>query len=211
MTVTPELLLEAYRAGVFPMAEHRDDPEVFWVDPRKRGVFPLGGFHISRSLAKALRRDDYTVTRNTAFGDVIDACADRSETWINHDIRYLYEELHRRGAAHSLEVWQDTRLVGGIYGVTVGAAFCGESMFSRRRDGSKIALAWLVDLLLRSGFVLFDTQFLTPHLASLGAVEITRSDYHRQLAKALQQEADFTSQPLAASGQEVVQRNTQTS
>jgi leucyl/phenylalanyl-tRNA--protein transferase len=110
-----------------------------------------------------------------------------------------------------LEVWQDTRLVGGIYGVTVGAAFCGESMFSRRRDGSKIALAWLVDLLLRSGFVLFDTQFLTPHLASLGAVEITRSDYHRQLAKALQQEADFTSQPLAASGQEVVQRNTQTS
>ena len=211
MTVTPDLLLEAYRAGVFPMAEHRDDPEVFWVDPRKRGVFPLGGFHISRSLAKALRRDDYTVTRNTAFGDVIDACADRSETWINHDIRYLYEELHRRGAAHSLEVWQDTRLVGGIYGVTVGAAFCGESMFSRRRDGSKIALAWLVDLLLRSGFVLFDTQFLTPHLASLGAVEITRSDYHRQLAKALQQEADFTSQPLAASGQEVVQRNTQTS
>ena len=211
MTVTPELLLEAYRAGVFPMAEHRDDPEVFWVDPRKRGVFPLGGFHISRSLAKALRRDDYTVTRNTAFGDVIDACADRSETWINHDIRYLYEELHRRGAAHSLEVWQDTRLVGGIYGVTVGAAFCGESMFSRRRDGSKIALAWLVDLLLRSGFVLFDTQFLTPHLASLGAVEITRSDYHRQLAKALQQEADFTSQPLAPSGQEVVQRNTQTS
>lgn len=211
MTVTPELLLEAYRAGVFPMAEHRDDPEVFWVDPRKRGVFPLAGFHISRSLAKALRRDDYTVTRNTAFGDVIDACADRSETWINHDIRYLYEELHRRGAAHSLEVWQDTRLVGGIYGVTVGAAFCGESMFSRRRDGSKIALAWLVDLLLRSGFVLFDTQFLTPHLASLGAVEITRSDYHRQLAKALQQEADFTSQPLAASGQEVVQRNTQTS
>lgn len=211
MTVTPELLLEAYRAGVFPMAEHRDDPEVFWVDPRKRGVFPLGGFHISRSLAKALRRDDYTVTRDTAFGDVIDACADRSETWINHDIRHLYEELHNRGAAHSLEVWDNATLIGGIYGVTIGAAFCGESMFSRRRDASKIALAWLVDLLRRTGFILFDTQFLTPHLASLGAVEIPRAEYRKHLAEALENHADLTSQPLAASGQDVVQRNTQTS
>lgn len=211
MTVTPELLLEAYRAGVFPMAEHRDDPEVFWVDPRKRGVFPLDGFHISRSLAKALRRDDYTVTRNTAFVDVIDACADRSETWINHDIRFLYEELHNRGHAHSLEVWDGHHLIGGIYGVTIGAAFCGESMFSRRRNGSKIALAWLVDLLVRSGFVLFDTQFITSHLASLGAIEISRNEYRRQLALALRKTADFTSEPLARSGQDVVQRNTQTS
>jgi leucyl/phenylalanyl-tRNA--protein transferase len=211
MTVTPELLIEAYRAGVFPMAEHRDDPEMFWVDPRKRGVFPLNGFHISRSLAKALRRDDYTVTRNTAFAEVINACADRSETWINHDIRFLYGELHNRGAAHSLEVWNGPELIGGIYGVTVGAAFCGESMFSRKRDGSKIALAWLVDLLVRSGFVLFDTQFITPHLASMGAIEITRNEYRKQLASALQKDADFTSQPLANSGQEVVQRNTQTS
>jgi len=211
MTVTPELLIEAYRAGVFPMAEHRDDPEMFWVDPRKRGVFPLDGFHISRSLAKALRRRDYTVTRNAAFAEVINACADRSETWINQDIRFLYEGLHQRGAAHSLEVWDGPELIGGIYGVTIGAAFCGESMFSRRRDGSKIALAWLVDLLLRCGFVLFDTQFLTPHLASLGAVEITRNEYRKQLASALRKDADFTAKPLASSGQEVVQRNTQTS
>lgn len=211
MTVTADLLLQAYRAGVFPMAEHRDDPEVFWVDPRKRGVFPLDRFHISRSLAKALRRDDYEVTRNVDFAGVMDACADRSETWINQQIRELYAELHRRGSAHSLEVWRDGRLIGGVYGVTIGTAFCGESMFSRERDASKIALAWLVDLLRRCGFTLFDTQFLTHHLASLGAVEITRSEYRRQLALALQGQADFTSEPLAACGQDVVQRSTQTS
>lgn len=211
MTVTPELLLEAYRAGVFPMAEHRDDPEMFWVDPRKRGVFPLDGFHISRSLARALRRDDYEVTRNVDFAAVMDACADRAETWINQSIRDLYQELHRRGAAHSIEVWRGGQLIGGVYGVTVGAAFCGESMFSRERNASKIALAWLVDLLRRCGFILFDTQFLTTHLASLGAIEITRSEYRRQLAEALQRSADFMARPLAASGQEVVQRNTQTS
>jgi len=211
MTVTPELLLQAYRVGVFPMAEHRHDPEMFWVDPRKRGVFPLDRFHISRSLARALRRDGYRVTLNTAFTDVIDACADRSETWINQEIRVLYETLHRQGHAHSIEVWMEDRLVGGVYGVTVGAAFCGESMFSRERDASKIALAWLVDLLRRAGFILFDTQFLTHHLASLGAIEITRAEYRAHLAQALQLEADLTRVPLAASGQDVVQRNTQTS
>jgi leucyl/phenylalanyl-tRNA--protein transferase len=211
MAVTPELLLEAYRSGVFPMAEHRDDPDMFWVDPRKRGVFPLDNFHISRSLARTLRRDDYRVTRNADFGAVMDACADRSETWINQNIRDLYEELHNRGAAHSLEIWRGPHLIGGVYGVTVGAAYCGESMFSRERDASKMALAWLVDILRRSGFLLFDTQFLTSHLASLGAVEITRAEYHRQLAAALKTRADFTSAPLALSGQEVVQRNTQTS
>lgn len=211
MTVTPELLLQAYRAGIFPMAEHRDDPEIFWVDPRLRGVFPLNGFHISHRLAKTLRRDAYHVTRNMAFSDVIDACADRAETWINDDIRTLYQELHRRGYAHSVEVWIGDRLVGGVYGVTIGAAFCGESMFSRERDASKIALAWLVDLLRRTGFVLFDTQFLTSHLASLGAIEITRADYQMQLTKAVSQKADFTGAPLATTGQDVVQRNTQTS
>lgn len=211
MTVTPELLLQAYRVGVFPMAEHRHDPEMFWVDPRKRGVFPLDRFHISRSLARALRRDGYRVTLNTAFTEVIDACADRSETWINQEIRVLYETLHRQGHAHSIEVWMEDRLVGGVYGVTVGAAFCGESMFSRERDASKIALAWLVDLLRRAGFILFDTQFLTHHLASLGAIEITRAEYRAHLAQALQLEADLTRVPLAASGQDVVQRNTQTS
>ncbi len=211
MTVTPELLLQAYRAGIFPMAERRDDPEIFWVDPRLRGVFPLNGFRISRRLAKTLRRDAYHVTRNMAFSDVIDACADRAETWINDDIRTLYQELHRRGYAHSVEVWIGDRLVGGVYGVTIGAAFCGESMFSRERDASKIALAWLIDLLRRTGFVLFDTQFLTRHLASLGAIEITRADYRMQLAKAVSQKADFTGAPLATTGQDVVQRNTQTS
>lgn len=211
MTVTPELLLQAYRVGVFPMAEHRDDPEMFWVDPRRRGVFPLDGFHISRSLAKTLRRDAYEVTLNAAFGDVIDACADRSETWINQDIRMLYTDLHDMGHAHSIEVWMQDRLVGGVYGVAVGGAFCGESMFSRERDASKIALAWLVDLLRRTGFVLFDTQFLTHHLASLGAIEITRAEYRAHLAQALLVDADITSAPLAASGQDVVQRNTQTS
>lgn len=211
MTVSPELLLQAYRAGVFPMAEHRDDPEMFWVDPRKRGVFPLDRFHISRSLAKTLRRATYRVTLNRAFGDVIDACADRSETWINQEIRELYQELHHQKHAHSLEVWMDNRLVGGVYGVAVGGAFCGESMFSRERNASKIALAWLVDLLRRTGFVLFDTQFLTDHLASLGAIEITRLQYRAQLEQALQVNADITRAPLAASGHDVVQRNTQTS
>ncbi|MBM2323639.1 MULTISPECIES: leucyl/phenylalanyl-tRNA--protein transferase [Marivita] len=211
MTVTPELLLQAYRVGVFPMAEHRDDPEMFWVDPRKRGVFPLDGFRISRSLSKTLKRNDYYVTLNTAFDDVIDACADRSETWINQEIRGLYNELHHQGHAHSLEVWADSRLIGGVYGVAVGGAFCGESMFSRQRDASKVALAWLIDLLRRTGFVLFDTQFLTHHLASLGAIEITRAEYRAYLAQALRITADLSSAPLAASGQDVVQRNTQTS
>ncbi|MCL3880811.1 leucyl/phenylalanyl-tRNA--protein transferase [Marivita sp. GX14005] len=211
MSVTADLLLKAYRAGVFPMAEHRNDPELFWVDPHRRGIFPLDGFHISRSLAKTLRRDRFQVTRNRCFDDVIDACADRAETWINPQIRALYLELHARGAAHSVEVWDTDRLVGGVYGVTVGAVFCGESMFSYERDASKVALAWLVDLLRRAGFVLFDTQFLTDHLASLGAVEISRSDYHRRLSKALRHAADFESVPLASSGQDVVQRNTQTS
>ena len=211
MTVTPELLLHAYRSGIFPMAERHDDPEIFWVDPRRRGIIPLDGFRISRSLARRLRRADYTVTRDRAFDAVVDACADRSETWINQEIRLLFSDLHARGQAHSLEVWMDGALAGGVYGVAVGGCFCGESMFSHRRDGSKIALAWLIDLLRRSGFTLFDTQFLTAHLATLGAVEITRAEYHRRLAEALSRDADIRSAPLAASGYDVVQRNTQTS
>lgn len=211
MRVTPALLLHAYRAGVFPMAEHRADPELFWVDPRRRGVLPLDGFHISRSLAKTLKRDDYSITLNAAFADVVDACAERSETWINAEIRSLYQDLHGMGHAHAIEVWHHDQLVGGVYGVAVGGAFCGESMFSRKTNGSKIALAWLVDLLRRTGFILLDTQFLTDHLASLGAVEIPRAQYHAQLAQALHISADITGAPLAASGQDVVQRNTQTS
>ncbi|CUH77789.1 leucyl/phenylalanyl-tRNA--protein transferase [Tropicibacter naphthalenivorans] len=211
MTVTLDLLLHAYRSGIFPMAEHRHDPEIFWVEPRRRGILPLDGFHISRSLAKRLKRNDYQVTLNHDFDGVIDGCADRAETWINDEIRSLYTDLYHQGDAHSLEVWMDNELVGGVYGVTVGGAFCGESMFSRRRDASKIALAWIVDLLNRTGFRLFDTQFITPHLASLGGQEITKDAYRRHLTDALEVEADILSAPLAASGQEVVQRNTQTS
>ncbi|WP_375258496.1 leucyl/phenylalanyl-tRNA--protein transferase [Citreimonas sp.] len=209
--VTPELLLHAYRSGIFPMAERHDDPEIFWVDPRRRGIIPLDGFRISRSLARRLRRNDYTVTLNRAFEDVVDACADRSETWINDEIRSLYTRLHHQGHAHSLEVRIDGALAGGVYGVCIGGCYCGESMFSRQRDGSKIALAWLVDLLRRAGFSLFDTQFLTPHLASLGGVEVTRATYRRLLAEAVDSPADLLSVPLAVSGQDVVQRNTQTS
>jgi leucyl/phenylalanyl-tRNA--protein transferase len=211
LVITTELLLRAYRTGLFPMAEHRDDPEVFWVEPRRRGIFPLDQFHISRSLAKRLRRDDYDVTLNRAFDDVIDACADRRETWISTEIRRLYTDLHHEGFAHSLEVWKEGELIGGVYGVAVGGAFCGESMFSRATDGSKIALSWLIDLLNRTGFTLFDTQFLTPHLASLGAQEITRAAYTLRLEEAVEREADILSAPLASGGHEVVQRNTQTS
>lgn len=211
MTITPELLLQAYRAGLFPMAEHRDDTELFWVDPRRRGVIPLDGFHISRSLARRLRRGDFRATLNRAFEDVVACCADRSETWINDQIRELYGALHHQGHAHSLEIWDAQGLAGGVYGVTIGGAFCGESMFSRRTDASKVALAWMVDQLRRTGFILFDTQFITPHLASLGAIEITRSQYHQRLEEALQIDADITSLPLAATGQEVLQRNTQMS
>lgn len=222
MTVTPELLLQAYRTGIFPMAETRDDPEIFWVDPRRRGVLPLDGFHVSRSLANRLRRDRFTVTLNTDFIGVIDGCADRAETWISGGIRDLYARLHAMGHAHSLEVHAEGALVGGVYGVTLGAAFCGESMFSRRTDASKVALAWLTCHLARCGFTLFDTQFLTTHLASLGAVEITREAYRDALSLALSCPADILSHPLPASGaevaqhhrrnaQEVEQRNTQTS
>ena len=210
-SLTPELVLRAYAAGLFPMAEGREDAEICWVDPRRRGIMPLDGFRISRSLARRLRRDDYHVTVNADFEAVIAACADREETWINAEIRRLFTALHRLGHAHSLEVWMQGALAGGVYGVTLGAAYFGESMFSRRRDGSKIALAWLVDRLRRGGFRLFDMQFLTPHLASLGGIEISRAAYHRALAEALAGEADFTAPALPASGQEVVQRNTQTS
>ncbi|MFP4329039.1 MAG: leucyl/phenylalanyl-tRNA--protein transferase [Paracoccaceae bacterium] len=209
--LTPELLLHAYSLGLFPMAEHRDDPEIFWVDPRRRGILPLDGFHISRSLARRIRRGDHSVTVNADFAGVMEACAAREETWINGEIRRLYAALHRMGHAHSLEVWMGGVLAGGVYGVTLGAAYFGESMFSRRTDASKIALTYLVDRLRRAGFRLFDTQFVTPHLASLGGLEISRAEYQRRLRDAVRQDADFTAPPLPGSPQEVLQRNTQTS
>lgn len=184
------------------MAEGRDDPEIHWIDPRQRGVFPLDGFHISRSLARRIRRGGYKATVDTDFAGVVTACAAREETWINAEIHSLYLDLHRMGHAHSQEIWQDGRLIGGVYGVILGQAFFGESMFSAATDGSKLALAHLIARLRAGGFTLFDTQFLTPHLASLGAIEVPRADYRRQLQIAIAGEArfDIAGDPLAASG-----------
>ena len=209
--LTPDLLLGAYAAGIFPMADSRGDARLHWVDPQRRGIIPLGNFHISKSLRKRILAEPFTIRTNRDFAGVMAGCADRDETWINDTIFTLTLALHRAGRAQSLEVWDGAELVGGVYGVTLGAAFFGESMFSRRTDASKIALAYLVDRLRVGGFTLFDTQFLTDHLASLGAVEIGRADYHRRLAAALRREADFDRQGKAPSAQEVVQRNSQTS
>jgi len=208
MALNADLLLHGYSIGIFPMAEHRDDPEIFWVDPQMRGIMPLDGFHMSRSLAKRMRSTDMTVSVNQDFDGVVDGCADRVETWINPEIRQLYNTLHETDRAHSLEVWDGENLVGGVYGVALGAAFFGESMFSRRTDASKIALACLVELLVRGGYKLFDTQFITDHLASLGGVEVTRAQYHQLLDTAQAQPARFLA---PNSPQDVVQRMTQTS
>lgn len=184
--IPPELLLQAYRAGIFPMSDSRDDPEVYWVEPRMRAILPLDGFHLSHSLARTLRRGRFRVTCNEAFEAVIAACAapriDAEDSWISQRIAESYGELHRHGHAHSIEVWQDGPggsevLVGGLYGVGFDRVFCGESMFSRASDASKVALAWLVAALRRVGVELLDCQFTTPHLASLGAVEIPQARY----------------------------------
>ena len=209
--LTPEMLLAAYSAGIFPMAETRDDPEVYWVDPRQRGVIPLNGFHMLRSLIRRLKRGGFHATLNAAFGQVLEGCADREDTWINDTIRSLMLTLHDQGHAHSFEVWQEDKLIGGTYGLAIGGAFFGESMFSRETDGSKMALAWAVDHLKRSGFILFDTQFLTQHLASLGAVEITRSNYRARLSRAIEMDVDINALPLESDPQAMVQRITQTS
>ena len=190
--LTPEILLRAYAAGVFPMAEGRDDPTIHWIDPRKRGVFPLDNYHISRSLSRHIRHAACSIRTDTEFSAVVKGCADRAETWINPEIFRLYSDLHDLGFAHSLEVWDGEALIGGVYGVAIGAAFFGESMFSRRTNASKTALAYLIHLLNAGGFSLFDTQFLTPHLASLGAVEISRAQYHQLLKNALPAQASFT-------------------
>ena len=187
--IDPDLLLLAYRSGIFPMADSRDDPEVFWVEPRRRAVLPLDGFRCTRSLARTLRRGRFQVTCNQDFGAVMQACAAARKdvggtwggTWISHRIEASYRALHDRGLAHSLECWQGEDLVGGLYGVGIDRVFCGESMFSRASDASKVALAWLVAALQRGGAELLDCQFITGHLASLGAVEIDQSDYLARL------------------------------
>ena len=183
------LLLRAYATGFFPMADDRDAAKVYWVEPKARGVLPLDGFHMSRSLAKTLKSDKFAVTADQAFARVIEGCAeavpDRPGTWINGQIEQACLALHARGHAHSVEVWQADALVGGLYGVRLGRAFFGESMFSRARDASKIALAHLVARLNAGGFVLLDCQFITDHLASLGAIEVPREDYVVMLDEAL--------------------------
>lgn len=186
--IPTEMLLLAYRSGIFPMADSRDDPEIFWVEPRQRAILPLDGFRLSRSLAKVLRQEKFRVTCNAAFADVISACAapriDHPESWISARIEASYLQLHEIGHAHSIECWQDDRLVGGLYGVGFDGVFCGESMFSRTANASKVALAWLVAALRRGGARLLDCQFMTEHLASLGAIEISQRQYLDLLAEA---------------------------
>ena len=201
--ITPDLLLRGYAMGIFPMSDGRDDPEIHWVDPRLRGILPLDGFHLSRSLARTIRSGRFRVTTDIAFDAVVTACADREETWISQRIQQLYVQLHAQGFAHSTEVWEEDKLVGGVYGVSLGAAFFGESMFSRVTDASKLALAYTTHRLRAGGFRLFDTQFLTPHLASLGGKEITRADYHERLAEALGHTASFDPPGYSPSSVEV--------
>jgi leucyl/phenylalanyl-tRNA---protein transferase len=199
--ITPEVLLRAYACGIFPMAESADDPTLFWVEPEMRGVIPLEGFRVAARLARTVRSDAFAVTVNTAFKEVIDGCAapqpGREETWINKRIRDLYSGLHALGRAHSVEVWRDGDLVGGLYGVSLGRAFFGESMFHRARDASKVALVHLIARLTAGGFELLDTQYVTEHLKSFGAVEIPRRRYTALLDRAMKgPAADFAKLPI---------------
>lgn len=189
LELTPELLLKAYSCGLFPMAESAEDPTIFWVEPEVRGIIPLEDFHLPRRLARTLRSAPFDIRVNTAFPAVIAGCAEpgpgRKSTWINATIRALYNDLHRLGHAHSVEAWRGDELVGGLYGVSLGAAFFGESMFSTATDASKICLVHLVDRLKRRGFQLLDTQFTTDHLKRFGAIDVPRSTYDGLLADAL--------------------------
>ncbi|NVJ99592.1 MAG: leucyl/phenylalanyl-tRNA--protein transferase [Alphaproteobacteria bacterium] len=207
-SITPNLLLQAYAAGVFPMADSRDDDELFWVDPEDRGIIPLDTFHIPKSLAKRVRQEPYEVTADRAFRDVVKACArparGRDTTWISERIEELYTDLYERGFAHSVECWRGGELVGGLYGVSLGGAFFGESMFHTATDASKVALVHLVARLKAGRFILLDTQFVTEHLAQFGAEEISREHYHERLKLALSVHSanfhelgDWTSGPTA--------------
>ncbi len=211
LEMTPTLLLKAYSVGVFPMADSATSDEVYWVDPKRRGILPLDGFHASRSLRKKARQGRFEIKVNSSFRQTVEACADREETWINEEILDLYETLHRLGYAHSVECWADGKMVGGLYGVCIGAAFFGESMFSTAPDTSKLALMWLIARLRYGGFQLLDTQFVTDHLISVGAVEITRAQYHQRLRDAISVESDFWKLPVDADTDQVLQFSTQTS
>lgn len=195
----PRLLLQGYASGIFPMADSRDADDLFWVEPRNRAILPLERFHLSRSLRRTLRSGRFTVTLDKSFAAVIRACADREETWINGDIEQAVLALHAAGHAHSIEVWSGDELVGGLYGVKLGRAFFGESMFSRATDASKVALAWLVARLKVGGFNLLDCQFMTPHLASLGAVSVSREAYVAVLAAALGSESTGSGSTMGSS------------
>lgn len=213
--ITPELVLKAYAAGIFPMAEDRRDEQLFWVDPERRGILPLEAFHLPRRLARTVRRERFTITVDRAFGAVIRGCAENRPghrgTWINDRIIELYTALHERGYVHSLEAWHGSELAGGLYGVALGGAFFGESMFQRRRDASKVALVHLVGRLLIGGYSLLDTQFITEHLAQFGAIEISRGSYHARLEAALAQRADFSCGGVELSASAILQSITQTS
>jgi leucyl/phenylalanyl-tRNA---protein transferase len=191
--ITPDVLLRAYSIGLFPMAESADDPEIFWVEPEMRGILPLDAFHVSRSLQKAIKRSPLTIRADTAFEAVMAGCAqeapDRPSTWINSTIRTLYTDLHRMGHAHSVEAFEGDELVGGLYGVSLGSAFFGESMFSRRTNASKICLVHLVERLRTKGFRLLDTQFTTEHLKTFGAIDVPKADYLQMLASAMEGES----------------------
>ncbi|WP_272877180.1 leucyl/phenylalanyl-tRNA--protein transferase [Roseomonas marmotae] len=197
--ITPELLVRAYRAGLFPMAESRSAAQLYWLDPEMRGVLPLGGFHLPRRLARTVLSGAFTVTADTAFARTIALCAapapGREDSWINPEIEQLFNALHQSGQGHSIEVWQQGRMVGGLYGVALGGAFFGESMFSRVRDASKVALVHLVARLRLGGFTLLDTQFLTGHLSQFGAMEIPRTAYRQRLALALEVPARWLPAP----------------
>lgn len=215
LEITPELLLQAYRIGVFPMGERRDDPRLYWLDPRLRAVLPLDGFHLPRRLARTVRQEVFEVSADTDFTGVMRACAEprpgHPESWINEPILALYGELFARGHAHSVECRREGRLVGGLYGVSVGAAFFGESMFSRERDASKVALVHLMARLVKGGFRLLDCQFMTEHLRSFGAIEVPREDFRARLADAVDRTANFQRELGGEDPVAIVQASTRTS
>ncbi|MCX5493538.1 leucyl/phenylalanyl-tRNA--protein transferase [Kaistia dalseonensis] len=215
--ITPQVLLKAYACGIFPMSDSADDPGLYWIEPEKRGIFPLDAFHVPRRLARTIRKQPYEIRVDTDFAGVIAGCAGnvasdyRDKTWINQRIRQLYADLFALGHCHTVEVWREGVLVGGLYGVRLGGAFFGESMFSHATDASKIALVYLVARLKAGGFTLLDAQFTTEHLEQFGVIEIDRSDYHRRLEAALPIEADFYGLAGLATVDEVLQLASQTS
>jgi leucyl/phenylalanyl-tRNA--protein transferase len=206
--ITPQVLLKAYACGIFPMAESADDPALYWIEPQQRGILPLQGMHVPRRLARTVRQGTFEVRVDGDFDAVISGCAasrpGRRTTWINPKIRALYRNLYDEGYCHTVETWRDGRLVGGLYGVALHGAFFGESMFSLERDASKVALVYLCARLIRGGFLLLDTQFVTDHLKQFGAIEVERREFHTRLERALRHEADFSALPADADAEEVL-------